>query len=176
MLEERIATYAGPMANWTIERMTPAGWERVRAIRLRALADAPDAFGTLLAEDTARRITEWRTRLERADTATFLAVVDGIDCGLATGSPWEGAAGDAGLYSMWVAPEQRGRGLGGAIVDTVVAWARAEGHARILLDVGDGNAAAIALYASRGFEPTGTTSTLPPPRDHLLEHERALVL
>ncbi len=77
---------------------------------------------------------------------------------------------------MWVAPQQRGRGLGGAIVDAVVAWARAEGHSRLLLGVGDDNAAAIALYASRGFEPTGVTSTLPPPREHILEHERALVL
>ena len=34
-----------------IERMTPEGWQRVRAVRLRALLDAPDAFATMLAED-----------------------------------------------------------------------------------------------------------------------------
>ena len=164
------------MGGWTIERLGPKGWERVRRIRLRALADAPDAFGTTLAEDEARPLGEWRGRLEEPETATFLATADGEDVGLVTGRPFEGREGDAGLFGMWVAPGFRGRGMGGGLVDAVVAWARAAGFARVLLEVADANAPAIRLYASRGFEPTGVTGSLPAPRQHVLEHERALEL
>src|SRR5690349_25156188 len=102
--------------------MTPDGWERVRAARLRALADAPDAFGTTLEEDRARPLPEWAARLRRADVVTFLAVADGRDAGIATGAPYEGEDGAAGLFGMWVEPACRGRGIGGALVDAVVAW------------------------------------------------------
>jgi ribosomal protein S18 acetylase RimI-like enzyme len=159
-----------------IERMQPDGWQRVRAVRLRALADAPDAFGTTLAEDEARPLAVWRTRLEAPEAATFVAIVDGLDVGLAVGRPHDGREAAAGLFGMWVAPGCRGRGVGDALVDAVIAWAQAGGYRRVLLDVADDNAPAIALYQRKGFAPTGATGTLPAPRQHVREHERALEL
>lgn len=164
------------MGDWTVERMGPEQWERVRAIRLRALAEDPDAFGTTLAEDEARPLPAWRARLEDPGVATFVATADGADAGLATGTAYHGSGGAAGLFSMWVAPASRGRGIGGALVDAVVAWACAAGYRRLLLDVADGNLPAIRLYEGRGFAPTGVTGTLPAPRDHVLEHQRGLDL
>ena len=165
-----------PVAGWTIERMAPAGWERVRAIRLRALADAPDAFGTTLAEDEARPPGEWRARLEHPAAATFVATADGRDVGLATGRGWEGRDDVAGLFGMWVAPESRRLGIGQGLVDAVVGWARSAGYARVLLDVADGNIPASRLYGSRGFEANGVTGSLPAPRQHILERQMALEL
>ncbi len=156
--------------------MGPDGAQRVRAVRLRALADAPDAFGTTLAEDEARPLAEWRARLEAAGPATFLASEEGRDAGLAFGRAYDGQDGAAGLFGMWVAPEARDRGIGGALVDAVVAWARAGGYGRVLLDVADANDTAIRLYAGRGFVPTGVTGCLPAPREHVLEHQRGLRL
>ena len=164
------------MADGRIERMGPDGWERVRSIRLRALADAPDAFGTTLAEDQARPLAEWRARIEDPLAASFLATCDGRDVGLVTGRRWDGIEGAAGLFGMWVAPEFRRRGIGQGLVDAVVAWARTAGFARVLLDVADTNLPAIRLYASRGFEPDGVTGSQPAPRQHILEHRRALEL
>ena len=156
--------------------MAPDAWGRVRAIRLRALADAPDAFGTTLAQDEARPLGEWRARLEDPEAATFLASAGGRDAGLVTVRPYGESGGPAGLFGMWVAPEARGQGVGGALVDAVVAWARARGCARVLLDVADANPPAIRLYESRGFRPTGVTGSLPAPRERVLEHQRALEL
>jgi ribosomal protein S18 acetylase RimI-like enzyme len=158
-----------------IERAGPEAAVRVRAIRLRALADAPDAFGTLLAEDEARPLSEWIRRLEAPEAAVFLAVEAGRDVGIVFGRPYEdrGAVeGAAGLFGMWVAPQTRRDGVGGALVDAVVGWARGAGYARVLLDVADGNVPAIRLYEARGFLPTGVRGTLPPPREHVLEHQR----
>ena len=149
-------------------------WERARAIRLRALQDAPDAFGSTLEHTMSLTPVHWKERLGSQDAATFVAVVDDSDVGMAVGADYEGEG--AGLFGMWVAQEARGTGAGDALVQAVVGWARGKNYERIVLDVGDANEQAIALYARNGFEPTGATCTLPPPRSHIKEHQRALVL
>ena len=55
-------------------------------------------------------------------------------------------------------------------------WAREEGFPHLFLDVADENTAAIKLYERLGFAPTGVKNHMPPPRDHISEHERALEL
>jgi ribosomal protein S18 acetylase RimI-like enzyme len=63
-------------------------------------------------------------------------------------------------------------GVGSALTDAIVELARAAGVTRLLLDVADGNAAAIALYEAKGFAPNGEIGSLPPPRTHVREHQR----
>lgn len=149
-------------------------WARARAIRLRALRDCPDAFGDTLERERRLSEEDWRRRLRRTDAVNVVATHDGHeDIGLIVGAPY---GDDAGLFSMWVAPEARRCGVGGLLVDAVVAWARQARAKQILLDVGDWNAPAIGLYASKGFHPTGAVGTLPPPREHITEHQRARIL
>ncbi|WP_394841146.1 GNAT family N-acetyltransferase [Pendulispora brunnea] len=157
-----------------IHRLTADEGPRLRAVRLRALRDAPDAFGTTFEEANAWRAETWTSQLEKL--ATFVAARDGMDIGLARGAPHDDVEDAAILLSMWVAPEARGQGVGDALVGAVAAWARAQGFRQLLLDVADTNARAIAFYARLGFFPTGAVSTLPPPREHILEHQRALDL
>lgn len=161
---------------YSIQRLQPGDDATYRSVRLRALEEAPDAFGTTHAEEAASDSSVFRRRLEEPDRAVFVAVEGDAIQGLARGGPYDWEEGAAGLFSLWVAPEARGRGVGGALVDVVLAWARAGGYARILLDVGDYNASAIRLYTSRGFQPTGVTSTLPVPREHVHEHQMACSL
>lgn len=155
---------------------TPDDWRRVRSVRLAALADAPDAFSATLAEEVRRPEASWRGRLA-GDAVTFLAALgDARDVGTAVVARAYDDPAALGLYAVWVAPEARGRGVGDALVASAVAHARAAGKARLVLDVGERNAAAIALYARAGFRPTGRTSTLPPPRERVAELEMALDL
>ena len=77
---------------------------------------------------------------------------------------------------MWVAPEARGQGVGNALIDAVIEYARSSGASRLLLDVADHNQQAIALYARKGFKLNGKTGTLPAPRNHIREHQRELRL
>ena len=147
---------------------------RLRAIRLRSLADAPDAFGSTHDEALARPPDSWSAQLR--ELPTFVAVADGEDVGMVRGARDDSRAETAWLISMWVAPEVRRQGVGEALIDAVVEWARASGARRLLLDVGDHNRPAIALYARMGFEPNGRTGSLPAPRDHIHEHQRELRL
>lgn len=159
-----------------IECIDVDDWSRARGVRLRALRDAPDAFWSTTEGETRLAVSVWRRRLARPDAATFLALRDGRDVGLAIGAPHHAHPGDAGLYSVWVGPEVRGSGLADRLVLTVVEWARAGGYPRIRLDVADDNRRAVGLYARLGFTPTGGVSRFPPPRDHIVEHERVLDL
>ena len=70
---------------------------------------------------------------------------------------------------MWVAPDSRCQGVGSALVDTVVGWARTKRLKELFLDVAEANAPAIALYMQKGFVSTGKLATLPPPREHVRE-------
>lgn len=164
------------MEAWRIERLAASDWARLRAVRLRALADAPDAFGTTLAQDEGRPLEEWAARLADQQGATFAASADGADIGVVTGHTLAADGNFAGLFGMWVAPSHRRLGVAGALVDAVVGWARDRRCSRLLLDVADANSGAVALYEKKGFRPTGVRGSLPAPRDQILEHQRSLEL
>ena len=61
----------------------------------------------------------------------------------------------ADVMTIGVAPHARGRGVGRAILDALLDWARQAGAAEIFLDVRPSNEGAIALYNSRGFVEIG---------------------
>lgn len=56
------------------------------------------------------------------------------------------------LRDLYVAPDHRRGGVGRALVDAVVADARAAGAARVSLQTELGNDRAVSLYRSAGFE------------------------
>lgn len=139
-----------------VRRVHPRDWRALRETRLRALADAPDAFATRY-EEARERPDEWWS-----DWAARSADGDGQAMFLA----WEGPAtvGLAGtfvedgrrwLISMWTDPAARGRGVGRALVEATVAFARAAGSSELFLQVLEGNEAAYSLYRSCGFANAG---------------------
>jgi GNAT superfamily N-acetyltransferase len=157
-----------------LERLTAEDGPRLRAIRLRALRDAPDAFSSTFEEAAARPPGDWSRQL--LELPTFVAVSDGLDVGIVRCAR-DGTSGEtAWLMSMWVAPEMRRKGVGAALVDAVIDWARANGVIRLLLDVADHNTSAIALYERKKFAPNDGAATFPPPREHIREHQWELRL
>jgi ribosomal protein S18 acetylase RimI-like enzyme len=149
----------------------PAEWAVVRQLRLAALADDPAAFCATLDDEQQLGDDAWRARLERRDATTLLARRGDEAVGMVVVELHD--RGPAGIVSFWVTPAGRGRGVGAALLEAAVEVARGHGHARVTLDVGDHNLRAQRLYARHGFTPTGRTSTMPPPKDHVTEHELA---
>jgi len=64
-------------------------------------------------------------------------------------------AGEAEILNLAVAPEVRGRGLGGRLLDAMLNLLRRAKVREVFLEVRRGNAPAHALYFSRGFEVVG---------------------
>lgn len=68
---------------------------------------------------------------------------------------WRTAAGEAEILTIAVLPPWRRAGLGGRMLDAAVAAARRDGAEAMFLEAAAGNAAALALYAARGFARVG---------------------
>jgi len=142
------------MSSVDLQDLGPEDWRAWRNLRLRALADAPQAFTTTLAEWSGSGDSEsrWRRRLSSVPL-NLVASVGGTAVGMASATSPENE--EVELISMWVAPEARKAGVATALIEAVVEWACDEGVARVALDVRDDNATAIALYRACGFVDAG---------------------
>jgi GNAT superfamily N-acetyltransferase len=136
-------------------------WQALRDIRLAALRDAPDAFGSTYEAQAAYEEADWRRRLSRG--GTFLAYVPEVcasePAGLAGG--YQVNLDTVELVSMYVRPRARGRGVGEALVATVVSWASRRNAIRVHLWVTETNSPARVLYERCGFCLTGEHQPLP---------------
>jgi ribosomal protein S18 acetylase RimI-like enzyme len=167
-----------------VVRIGPDAWGRVRATRLAALQDTPDAFGMTLDRELAKDEDDWRAWIGHPDRVFLLAELTTEEraeppstaAGITVVAPAYEDPDAAGIYAVWVAPWARGYGVGDALMQAALQAAREIGHRRAVLDVGDDNHAAQRLYLRNGFVPTGATGSLPPPRTHVTEHELAVDL
>lgn len=82
-------------------------------------------------------------------------------------------AGEAHLLNLSVARAAQGRGVGGQLLDALMAAALAQGAHDMLLEVRPSNTAGRALYARAGFNQLGVRKNYYPARDG---REDALVL
>jgi GNAT superfamily N-acetyltransferase len=142
-----------------IRRLEPDDWRAFRELRLAALAESPDAFGSTLERERDATESQWLGWITGegwgGDVATFAADDVGSVIGSATGFH----AGDdprvAHLFGMWVRPDRRKHGVGRDLVAAVVRWA--SGHPdveQVVLRVTDSNHDAVRFYSSCGFADT----------------------
>jgi len=136
-----------------VTRVSPDDWRRWRELRLAALADAPAAFNSMLADWQDADEDRWRWRLLDAPV-NLIADLDGRPAGMASGTT-TGDATEREVISLWVAPFARGRGIATALVLAVVGWARDAGARRVVLEVKADNDAARALYRRLRFVDAG---------------------
>jgi ribosomal protein S18 acetylase RimI-like enzyme len=136
----------------------------LRALRLRALADAPGAFAIAADTESARPDREWEElarESERADSVVVYAAIDGGRwLGMAAGRWHDREQGIAHLWGTWVDPELRGRGVGERLVDAVRGWAAAHGARFLRLGVITAEGDATPFYERLGFARTGEVAPL----------------
>ena len=145
-----------------VRQAQAADWQALRQLRLRALADAPEAFASTLEAEEALLDEVWRQRAEGGpSSANFIAHQGGVDLGLAAVFAEPDAPGRMHLVSMWVDPGYRRRGVARALVAQAVCWAVERRAREVILWVADHNSAAHRLYERVGFRPTGDRQLLP---------------
>lgn len=91
---------------------------------------------------------DWPWRV--ADGSTGLA-------GVATSTPWKGREAyrwtvEVGVY---VAAGERGRGLGTALLDSLVDSLASRGIRTLVAGIAQPNPASVSLFEGRGFRPAG---------------------
>ncbi|MEI5672873.1 MULTISPECIES: GNAT family N-acetyltransferase [unclassified Nocardioides] len=96
--------------------------------------------------------------LEQPPGATVVAEEGGVVLGSAKMGPNRPGRGDhVGTASFMVAPEARGRGVGRALGEHVIAWHREQGYRAIQFNaVVETNTAAVRLWTDLGFRIVGT--------------------
>ena len=147
-----------------------------RSLRLRALADAPTAFATTLAEAEAMPAEYWVGRVAAGAAGVANAMLVAVES--ATEGPGGSPATDrwvgmmvgfrdeadttlGHVVSVWVAPEARRLGVARRLLDAVHTWAREHGLRTLRLGVTSDNVPARRLYEQAGYRPTGHTFPLP---------------
>lgn len=152
------------LAAYTIRNFTQDEWPAYRAIRLRALGDAPDAFGSTHAAEAALPPEHWAARMTRSTTSGIDHALVADICGQMVGLAWAKVDADdtaiVNLFQMWVAPEARGQGVADGLLNEAVRWARARGAGAMQLGVACNNVAALGLYERAGFVETGLREPL----------------
>lgn len=141
-----------------IRRARPNEWRELRALRLQALAEDPDAFARTLSEEQELPRERWE---EAIRGVIFIAVEEAEWMGMAAVHPTH-MGGPAEIWGMWVRPDRRHEGIGSSLLEAAVEWARSEGFPAVRLGVTRTNALAYALYRKAGFVPTGRAAPLRP--------------
>jgi GNAT superfamily N-acetyltransferase len=134
---------------------------RLRALRLRALTDSPDAFASPAAQEAQLPAAHWAELARQSEAADHLAIyvaVVGDDwLGMGAGRWHDRERGVAQLWGMWVDPAARRLGLGERLVADVRGWAAAQGARFLRLGVATRPGDATPFYERLGFVRTGET-------------------
>jgi len=151
-------------------------WHIYKDLRLAALTESPDAFGSTLAKEAERSDAEWSNRLLSGVNSPWdfpvMAEVSGQFIGLAWGRIEESNLEVANLYQVWVHPNYRRVRAGQMLLEAVIAWAITKQARYLELDVTCGNTPAMRLYTRAGFEPIEQPEPLRPGATLLEQHMR----
>ena len=161
-----------------MRRVEVGEWRTWRDVRLRALEESPEAFGSTYEQELALPDERWRERVAAASKgdgrALFIAWLGDRPVGCA-GCFREEQGGTPSVVSMWVAPEARRQGGGGRLLEVVREWAGSSGADNLRLHVVSTQSPARALYEGFGFRYTGRSETgRRDPSQVLLEMELSL--
>lgn len=135
-----------------ISRIQENEWRELRDLRLRALATDRIPFGSTYEETKLRPEIFWQELAQKGsiggNTAVFVARFPQM-LGMVRGDLESDEKFH--VYSMWVAPEVRGKGVAEALLMELENWILSSGGSEVELFVADKAEAARRLYARLGY-------------------------
>jgi ribosomal protein S18 acetylase RimI-like enzyme len=132
-----------------IIRLTESDWEQFAHLRLRALSDAFGTGGEQYLTESHFTPASWQQRLR--DHAQFALFVSGAAAPAGLVAAHRERPDTVYLYSLWLDPRVRGRGLARRLVGTALDWARRSGVRTVTLRMAPDNRVARSLYEAFGF-------------------------
>ncbi|WP_326546883.1 GNAT family N-acetyltransferase [Mycolicibacterium sp. ND9-15] len=130
-----------------VTRLGETDWRMFAGVRLRALADSLGEKDPSFRDEAAFTAAQWRRRLR--EHAQFAALDGDRPIGLIAAQQENPET--VYLYSLWLDPTVRGRGLARLLVAAALEWARTSQVRTVRLRVATDNAAARGVYESLGF-------------------------
>lgn len=152
------------MSQFKLRVLAPENWAEYKSLRLNALKESPDSFGSTYEREAAFSDVEWIERLranfEGMISLPLVAEIDGDLVGLAWGVIHHSDEKLAHIYQMWVSPEARGKGIAMSFLNELKIWALSNSCTSIELAVTTNNDAAVGLYKICGFKADGVKKQL----------------
>ena len=143
------------MSPISVRRLVPADAAPLRQLRLDALVETPESFGSSYEEEHTLTLEDIRTWIQPSDDSAMFGVFHGEVLAGMVGVGRQRKLKmrhKAHIWSMYVAPAQRGQGLARQLMQAAIAHAAGmRGIRQVQLSVTANNTAASALYASLGF-------------------------
>ena len=141
-----------------IKRLVEQDAEIYLALRLKALQNSPESFGSTYEEEKDQSADKYKTRFQSQGSFTFGAFEDDILVGIITlvKEPRIKLRHRTSIVAMYVSPSKRGLGIGKALMNEAISTAKElEGVEQVYLTVVTTNKSAKNLYTSLGFETFG---------------------
>jgi ribosomal protein S18 acetylase RimI-like enzyme len=143
-------------ASVEIVQLPPEDWQAYRKIRLEALQNDPQAFGSSYQETLTRPDAYWQGRLAEAAQGTHSWLLFARENGVLVGTIGaflNDAQNEAEIIAVYVTPAKRGRGIARALLERILQEVQKVPTVRkAILGVNRSQAAALALYQSFGFQ------------------------
>lgn len=153
----------------SVRPIASGDWPEYRRVRLSALKDSPQAFGSTWEQEVALHDEDWSARCIASASGEsgrgFFAIHKDEVCGLGWCLLSNIDPRIANIYAMWTVPAVRGQGAGRALLEQCIAWAKSKRVHHVHLSVTKGQFVAQHLYESQGFYPVGETDFLRPGSD-----------
>jgi len=142
--------------HFAVRAAVPADLEAVAAICAHYVTSTVTTF-----EEVPPTVADWQRRLDELagrNLPFLVAAQDGTVCGYAYASPWRPKP--AYRYTVedtvYVAPAHLGRGLGRALLGTLLTGCERAGARQVIAVIADtGSEASVALHRRLGFTPAG---------------------
>lgn len=147
------------MPSAIVRRLLPTDAAPLRQLRLDALVETPESFGSSYEEEHTLTLEDIRGWIQPSDDSAMFGVFRGETLAGIVGVGRQRKLKmrhKAHIWSMYVAPAQRGQGLARQLMQAAIAHAaNMRGIRQVQLSVTANNLAATGLYLSLGFTEYG---------------------
>ncbi|BCM89533.1 hypothetical protein IAD21_01380 [Abditibacteriota bacterium] len=148
-----------------IGTLPPEQWQAYKTLRLEALMDSPQAYGTSYAQSIIKPDSFWRERLEDAARGENVWLLFAKSQGELVGLIGAFVADDepevVAIVSVYVTSKARGQGIGKQLLAAILAEVTSKNKFKTArLTVNPMQIAALSLYRSSGFEVVAEEDTL----------------
>lgn len=158
------------MSDSTVRRAEWADWSNYRALRLEALLDSPDAYGSTYKDASTWLDGKWQEIVSDDARPLYLAFMGERLVGSMSGGMNDEYPGTYWLFGLYVAPLARGTDAARQLMEALAEWCRGQGGSSLNLFVTLTQTRAISFYEKIGFVSTGETRTMD--RDDSLQLKR----
>lgn len=154
------------MANSDLQIITlpPTQWETYKHLRLRALQEEPQAFGSSYADTITKPNSYWMDRLtdaEQGNSWSLFAQQNDHIIGMIGGFKRNSAQKDiVNIVALYVVKEARGKGVAKQLLQTLLAEFKKQTQIKkAKLSVNPNQIPALKLYEAFGFNVVGKENT-----------------